>query len=212
MKNNTKAFSIIEVMIWILIFTSWMISIYLVIDWSLNLVEDSKNKIIASNLAREDIEIIKNIRNTNFDSYRNWWYFDVWNDWTFENIFETEKNYILSNDNIVSNENYISNDINIKMEELTGVPEVSIENIKNGTIENINLKLIEWSYYSYSSYTNWEKTPFYKYTTITPIEYIKNNEDILNQKAVKVTTKVYWYYKDLKDVEVSTILTNWKNY
>jgi len=49
-----------------------MASIFMVISSSININNLNKNQIIASNLAREEIELIKNIRDSNYETFHKW--------------------------------------------------------------------------------------------------------------------------------------------
>jgi len=51
-----------------------MASIFMVISASLNVDKLNKDQIIASNLASEQIEIIRNIRDDNYANFRKWNY------------------------------------------------------------------------------------------------------------------------------------------
>lgn len=70
--TSSRAFSIIEVMVGIFIFTLGLVSIYALLASSLNVNEYNKNAIIASHLAREQIELFRNIRDTNYKKLQVW--------------------------------------------------------------------------------------------------------------------------------------------
>ena len=72
MKTKKNWFSIIEIIIWIFIFSNWLTSIYLIITSSLNINEYNKNQIIASNLAREWLELAVNLRDSNYKTLHQW--------------------------------------------------------------------------------------------------------------------------------------------
>jgi prepilin-type N-terminal cleavage/methylation domain-containing protein len=65
-------FTLIEVLIAILIFSLGLIAAFTLISTATALSTRSKQEIIATNLLREQIEIIKNIRDTNFLALRNY--------------------------------------------------------------------------------------------------------------------------------------------
>jgi prepilin-type N-terminal cleavage/methylation domain-containing protein len=74
LQKQNSGFSIIEVMIAIFIFAMAMASIFMVINSTLSTNNLNKNQIIASNLAREQIEIIRNLRDNNYATYHKWNY------------------------------------------------------------------------------------------------------------------------------------------
>lgn len=75
MKNN-KAFTLIEVIIAIAVITAALMSSMALITFSVSSIRVSKSKIIATNLAQEGLEIVRNIRDSNWLSYKrspeNW--------------------------------------------------------------------------------------------------------------------------------------------
>jgi len=70
--HSRKGFSIIEVLVGIFIFSLGLVSVFMLLSSSLNLNELNKNRIIASNLAREQLEHIRNIRDTNYQTLHAW--------------------------------------------------------------------------------------------------------------------------------------------
>ncbi len=85
--KNNKAFSILEVIVWIFIFTMWIISVYWVIVSTLKLNEYNKNYIIASHLAREQIELVRNIRDSNYKKIKKYNQIDLNTD-DFNRVFD----------------------------------------------------------------------------------------------------------------------------
>jgi Tfp pilus assembly protein PilV len=109
--STPAAFSIIEVMVGIFIFSLGLVSIYALLASSLNASSYSENAIIASNLSREQIELFKNIRDTNYKKL------NVWNQKNpnaqydqNSNLFKISTYYTLEND--FSDSSLFSIDIN----------------------------------------------------------------------------------------------------
>ncbi|MBP8017194.1 prepilin-type N-terminal cleavage/methylation domain-containing protein, partial [Candidatus Gracilibacteria bacterium] len=72
-KSKTNSgFSMIELMVAIIIFTIGGLSAYLLVYSAINSSIRSKSEIIASNIARQQIELIKNIRDTNWLQFKTW--------------------------------------------------------------------------------------------------------------------------------------------
>lgn len=69
MKNIKKATSIIEAMIILLIIVTWITWLYNIFSESTKLSNTTKNRIEAIEIAREGIEAMKNIRDTNWLMY-----------------------------------------------------------------------------------------------------------------------------------------------
>lgn len=216
MKKTNAWFSIVEIMVGIFIFTAWLISIYLVIEASLRLVDDSRNKIVATNLAREWVELVKNIRNTNYNDISWWGHFDVDEDWIRDKILESEGYYIIENRNVNITNSSMESNLNINMDFLPSEPHYSISNIKDETWLTKETSLyIKDNIYSYEEEIDSKKTQFYRYIKISPIEYKEttSSPDLINGKAVQITSYVYWLdSKKIKHIEIPTIISNWKNY
>ncbi len=71
-KSSPSAVSLIEVMVAMAILFLGLMSVYSIVSSTIRLNEYNKNFIIASNLAREQLEIVKNIRDYNFLKLRAW--------------------------------------------------------------------------------------------------------------------------------------------
>lgn len=196
--KNLKAFSIIEIMISIFVFTLWLMWVYAIIISTMNLNDYNKNYIIASNLAREQLELIRNIRDNNYKKVQNYNQIDP-NSSTYTDVFQTWSYYKISNDfsSLTTTP--------IKVEKITSFLEWKD---KLNTIEMKSYKLcLDWNnLYTYDC-TTWNKqTVFYKYLKI---EEVKDKNWIIND-ALKVTSKVIWNMRGYHETEISTILADWK--
>lgn len=194
MRNNIKWFSIIEILVWIFIFSIWLRSIYILVISTMKLNDYSKNSIIASNLARESIELVKNLRDTNYKNYYKW------NSITDSLVFKTWSYYKI--------ENNFSNvwEKTIKIEEITDFWEWKGE--MAWKMQNYRLCIDNNKRYTYDCYTSWnKKTIFYRYIKIDDVKY--NSWWIVNiNNAIKITSKVIWYHNSYHEVELKTILTD----
>ena len=70
--RTRSAFTLIEVLIAILIFSVGLIAAFVLTSTATSLSMRSKQEIIATNLLREQLEIAKNIRDTNFLALRKY--------------------------------------------------------------------------------------------------------------------------------------------
>ncbi len=71
MVSNRSGFTLVEVLIAILIFGLGLISAFVLSNTANSLSMRSKQEIIATNLLREQLELVKNIRDTNFLALRD---------------------------------------------------------------------------------------------------------------------------------------------
>ena len=202
--SNISGFSIIEVMIAIFIFSMWMASIFMVINSSINVDILNKDYIIASNLAREQVEVIRSIRDDNYANHRKWNYipnslrnfskvFEIWKYYKIENdysssefpfIIKTDWNQIFTTDNKQDFLNWKFDDYQLCVK------------------KDINT-------YSYICDSNDINIKFYKYIQI---EELKDSWGIVISDTMKVKSKVIWYSKWYHEFEINTILSNFNRY
>jgi len=177
-----QAFSIIEVMIGIFIFSLWLVAIYALLISSLSLSEYNKNAIIASQLAVEQIEIVRNIRDTNYKTLRGWdsipwsssfsqWYYIVENDFSWNQIQITEIwSFVEGRDKLSDMDAYrlCMNDNGVYTFDCTS--------------------------------SNNTQTPFYRYLFI---------EEIWDS-TLRLKSKVIWYSRWYHDYDITTLMTDWR--
>lgn len=207
--NNKSAFSIIEVLIWIFIFTMWMISVYMLLQSSFNINEDNKNRIVAANLSRESVELVRNIRDSNYVNIHK---FNQINpkyssansdDYSkVENLFQTWVYYKIWN-----NFNWTQSEFPVKMEKINDFWEWVW---KLDKMENYRLCLDNENKYSYCDTNFTKKTNFYKYIKFEDVTYSSWWTNITETDSYTLTSKVVWYSKWFHDVEIKTILTDYK--
>lgn len=207
--ENKSAFSIIEVLIGIFIFTMWMLSVYMLLQSSFNMNEDNKNRIVAANLAREAVELVRNVRDSN---YKNIHKFNQINpkfsssdsdDYSkTENIFQTWAYYKIWN-----NFNWVVSEFPIKMEKIDNFWEWIYELSK---MENYRLCLNSENKYSYCDSDFNKKTNFYRYIKFDDLSYESGWTIHIEADSYKLTSKVLWYAKWLHETDIKTILTDYK--
>lgn len=206
MKNKYSKFwfTIVELMVGILIFTIWWLSAYLLVYSSLNSSRHSKNEIIAVNLARESIELIRNNRDNNWlqvlswdkldnagdaGNYLTWWYYIVDND--FSNTNSQIKIIKLSSSFIEDNK-YIINPKNIQVK-----TQLCIDSL-NRFSHNCG----DWN----------KETKFYSYIRVEKLKTKTNKWTIIDvDNAYKIIANVVNSEKWFSNYYISTIITDWKN-
>ncbi len=196
-KSNISWFSIIEVMIAIFIFAMWMASIFMVISASMNIDNLNKNQVIASNLASEQIEIIRNIRDDNYTNFRKWNYIPNLSK-DYSEMLESWKYYKIEND-------YSSSEYPFEVIEISDFWEWKTE--LNWKMLNYKLYLDSDNHYNYDS--TGIKTNFYKYLQI---EELKDNSWNIINDTLKIKSKVIWYSRWYHEFEINTILANFNRY
>lgn len=197
MKNSNKWFSIIEILVWIFIFSVWLTSVFVLIISTGNMNAYSKNSIIASNLAREGIEIVKNVRDDNYlNLYR-------WNKIPWEDnmkLFSTWVYYKVENNLIDKNKIALFNEIENFWE---GKDNLSTK------MNNYKLYLTPEGYYTYDSNNN-KKTIFYRYIKFDDVKYSTWWTNVVIPGSLKMTSNVIWYEKWYHEVRLDTIISDWQ--
>lgn len=203
MKGNvmkSAAFSIIEVLIGIFVFSLGLISIYALIASSLSVGAHNKHTIIASNLAREQIELFVNIRDTNYKKLQVWNKQNPFTDFSSDSkVFQADHYYSL----------FLAPDTQtLEVYELW-------KNLIEGSQELQTMSLIPWykicidmdTYVPCQNLHTEQKTVFYKYLYVSEYDVEGNS---LPQWAFRLVSKVIWKSGAYSEYDISTIVTDWR--
>ncbi len=197
-----SGFSIIEVLVGIFVFSLGLVSIYALLAASLSINERNKNSIIASNLAREQIELIRNIRDTNYETLKVWNQFNLPNQPTPTDLIDSGKvfspwvYYTLMNDSSVS---WIMTKVN-KLG--TSIPEWKAD------IVGMNIYRLCLDSERRYVYCPWgDETPFYRYLKV---EELLDENGLVIDNAYKVISKVIWYKRWYYEFDIQTVITDWR--
>lgn len=198
--KNKIAFSIIEILVWIFIFSLWLISVYAIIVSTLRMNDYNSNYIIATNLAKEQIELVRNIRDSNYKILKP---FDLkdpeWNSFTQEDKFQDEHYYKIEN-------NFWENDFSISLDDISIWFEEWKENINWDSMQWYRLCIDSQNNYTYNCSWDNEETEFYRFFYIDKVE----NINWVIENSFKITSKVIWYKRWYHEFEIDTILADWK--
>lgn len=198
-----KAFSIIEIMVWIFVFSLWIASVYAIITSTLQINDYNKNYIIASNLAREQIELVRNIRDSNYKKIQIYNQINPGSS-DYDNVFEIGKKYKIEND-YTTTANFP-----IKVTDITWWFEEWIEELNWASMSGYNLCIDSSNRYTYDCASDSTSTKFYKYISIDEVKYMDNWTQKVINNAFVVTSKVIWYIRWYHEFEVKSIITDWK--
>lgn len=202
MKRNAPIFwfSIIEVLVWIFVFSLGLVAILMLLSSSMTLNELNRNRIIASNLAREQIELLRNIRDNNYAKLQPW---NLKNpsgtDYT--SVFSSGAYYTLESDFSASW------DFPIRVQEITDF--VEWPEYVSSRMESYRLCLDDENVYTYSCDTN-TKTMFFRYMHLEPLEYMSGSVVETFPSSFRVTSKVIWYKNGYHEFDIKTILADWR--
>ncbi len=206
--TNKQAMTIIELMIAIFIFTMWISSVFMILTSAGNINSYNKNFIIASNLAREQVELIRNIRDTNYSKFQRWNVLQPQN----TNTTDYNKVFTGSTANLYKIENDFSStaDFHIKFKTWSYFSNNDFENkVKtlDPSIDDYRLCLDSGSYVYCEWTTGLKETRFYKYIEI---QQLKDWTWVDIEDSFKINSVVYWNIKWVHKVEIATILADYK--
>jgi len=188
--STKSAFSIIEVLIWIFVFSLGLVAIYSLLVTSLKVNDYNKNAIIGWNLAREQIELLRNIRDTNYETL------SLWNRVDDATTFEMWKYYKIDQN---------MSSWHIDMDEITSFSRSNDEPTPD--MDTYRLCFDADNRYVYcSSGVDLVETPFYRYVYLEQTS--DNGVDV--QWAITVTSQVIWYKRWYHDFDIKTIITDWR--
>ena len=191
-QNNTNIswFSIIEVLVGIFIFTLWLVSVYAVVQSTIQMSDYNRNYIIAMNLWKEQMELMRHIRDSNYTTLKPYLQMDPLGPVNAPTSFFWTGTYKIYNDFDSSGAGNFSTQVNI----LSDLSDTS----------SYRLCLDAESRYVYCDTSNSQhiSTPLYRYIEISEVPDIAD--------ARKIRSVVEWQSKWSHDFEVSMILTDWR--
>ncbi len=202
--NKREAFSIIEILVWIFIFSLWITSVYAIISSTLRINDFNKNYIIASNLANEQIELFRNIRDSNYNEIKKYNQINPSSN-NYDNVFEFWKKYKIEN-------NYSdSSTFPISVIDITSWFEEWKNKLDSSSMQSYILCLDSLNRYTYDcSDPGSKKTKFYKYISLEKVQY-KDWWDIKDiTEAYLLKSKVIWYIKWYHEFELKAVIADWK--
>lgn len=210
--KNNFGFTIVELMVAIIIFTIWWLSAYLLIYASITSSIKSKNEIVAANLCREQIELIKNLRDTNWLQIKTWDKLDsniIKISPTTPSISKLDEWFYTIENNFAEPD--ISNNIFLKINKL----DWSFDGTKNTIINNpaVKLCLDSKNRYTHDCTPSVNKnTSFYSFIKIEKLKtkntIIPSDLDVNN--AYKIISTVANTDKWYTEYNINTIITDWK--
>lgn len=194
--SSTSAVSMLEVMVAIMIFFLGLISVYSVVSSTLRVNQYNKNFIIASSLASEQLEIIKNIRDYNFKNIRAW------------NSINADADISLDSGNYYKIANKPGGFLDTKIDIIDHF--AKWEAFLNTSMLEYRLCLDQQGVYTYDCINN-TPTPFYRYSFIDRVIYTSESwEELVIEDALKINSVVVWYQWWYHEANIATILTDWQ--
>jgi Tfp pilus assembly protein PilV len=193
-------FSIIEVMVGIFIFTLWLFSIYALLISALNVNEYNKNAIIASHLAREQMELFRNIRDTNYMKLK------VWNQKNPNILYNNSQLFLSGSYYILENDFSTSTTFSTQVQDISSGFEEGEDKLSWSSMTSYRLCLDSQNLYTYTCTSGNTQTPFYRYLYIEQIM----SPDFPYQDVYSITSKVIWNKRGYHEYDIKTIVTDWR--
>lgn len=181
----------------------------MMLSGSITMSDYSRNLIIASNLADEQLGFVRNIRDSNYMKLNYW--SQVSPDRNFDStdpnsLFQTGSYYVLENNYELFADFPIS---------VTKLPDPFIEwvdKIDQYMLDNYRLCIDAEGRYQYDCSSWNDPTNFFRYMYVDEVKYDNSGTMEIISDAFRVTSKVIWAEWWYHSTEVSTIISDWKRY
>ncbi|HBB27055.1 TPA: hypothetical protein DCZ36_00975 [Candidatus Gracilibacteria bacterium] len=205
---NKKGFTILELMVGIVVFTLGFLGAYLLVDSASNASIRSRDEIIGANIMRGQIELLKNLRDTNWIQFRSWNSIEL-----AKSSVETEKLLQPHNYYIIVNNFNIEKTIRIEKLSLSSLSKETIIQEFQKNNSSIRLCIDNLGRYVHDCTGTNRKTNYVSFLFLEPL-VTKNtlvNNNIPVDRAYKVTVFFVSLDKGYRLSNMSTIITDWKN-
>lgn len=207
--EKKQAFSMIEILIWIFIFSLGLVSIYAIIISILKLNDSNKHSLIAWYIANEQIELLRNLRDSNYIKVQKYNQIDPnGTDFTSPGT-ALESNKFYKIESVMDSKNSFP----VKIHEIINFQEW-LPALEDGSMNVYQLCMTpENEYiYCYDRFGNkqvWvRELPFYKYIQTSEIE----DTQWSFAEGFKVRSKVIWYVRGYHEFYIDTFITDWKTF
>ena len=205
---NKKGFTVLELMVGIVIFTLGFLGAYLLIDSANTVSIRSRDEIIGANIMREQIELMKNLRDTNWIRFRSW-------DSIESAKLPTETQGTLQANNFYSITNNFHTEKSIHIEKLSNLSPSKETILQEFQKDNSSIRLCvdNLGRYVRDCSDGKTKTNYASFLQIEPL-LTKNtltNTDIPVEKAYKLTVFFASFNKGYRLTNMSTVITDWKD-
>lgn len=212
-KNSTyTAFSIIEVMVGIFIFSLGLISIYALLVSSLRVSDYNKNAIIAGNLAREQIELVRNMRDTNYKKLQIWKQLNPVETYSASTQILWDTMSLSGSYYIVENDFDLSAPFTTRFDDITSTFVEWQHVLTDPWMKQYQVceDLINWRYVDCPDSIDtslYKETYFYKYLQVQEAKDIAWN---VIPDSFLLISKVIWYKRGYHEFDIKTLITDWR--
>lgn len=198
---KNRWFTLVELIVGMTIFVVGMTAILALLNSAISSSMRAKNEIIAANVLREQVELVKNIRNSNIRSFANWSTGITPNIYTIENDY-TSPNVIYTNGLITASP--------VKLSSSTIAPADSIEQ------KFAQSKLYYDAKGRYTHTVTPLETNIASYIIISPLAFTRplwliepKSPDGMNQWYI-LDARVIVHANDYREYDLKTVITDWQ--
>ena len=216
-KRNYKSQGIIESLVAITVVVVGLVSVLTLAVFNLRVQVCSHDMLIATNLAKEGIEVVRSIRDTNWMNGDDW---DQGLITEYDNPVSEERGFLFRNGSVWEGEDdeYFIEDIGCSWEEC-----VISDDLARLYLKSLDDKIL-YDQSGFMSPLEFVATKFYRVVFVNEIclddsnqEYIltvynQHCEDFTDEKiGFQIKSKVGWYDKDImRTVEAEEWIYNWR--
>ncbi len=199
-RTNTSWFTLIELIVWMTIFAIWLSGIYALLQSIMGNASYSRHEIVVANLLREEIELIKNIRDTNIRNFLPWDSALIISDTWIESQFSSWI-YIVENDYATAIMSLDASLGQIKKSPVYMKRKNILPTDTWALWESMRLYIDDQGRYTHTLTST--GTPYASYLNLIPLSYIDGGSLVY----ITQDGKPQWYIIDAR-----VIVRSWANY
>jgi prepilin-type N-terminal cleavage/methylation domain-containing protein len=217
-QNSRKAFTIVELLVAIVVFALGLVAAYSLLQTATSVSARSRDEIVGGNLLREQVELIKNVRDSNWVAFRRW---DSLlsgvavksDDPSFcPAVSPTADNCRLSPGYYVVENDFADPATPIRIRKLSSIADrAAVFAEANASDTKLRLCVDPLGRYTHDCFPGREKTPFYSYVkvdTVTASDSAGNPVTVSG--ALSVTAHFASTDSGYRELQMATIITDWK--
>lgn len=195
-------------MVGIIIFTLGFLGAYLLIHSASNASIRSRDEIIGANIMREQIELLKNMRDTNWIQFRAWNSTELTKPST-----ETDATLKTNGFYVITNNYQSSKPIRITKFTLPSLLDIDVMAEFQKHESAIRLCMDNLGRYTHNCTADNKKTNYASFLQVEPLitQNTATNTQITVDRAYKVTVYFMSLNSGYRLTSMSTIITDWKN-
>lgn len=213
--QHRRAFTIVELLVAIVVFALGLVAAYSLLRTATFLSMRSRDEIVGGNLLRERLELLKNVRDSNWVSLRSWDSLKAGvavtsDDPSFCSVPDdcrlTPGAYLVEND-------FSSTVHPVKIRRLASVPTKDdvIAEANSSVLPKLRLCLDSSRRYVHDCASPNTKTPYYAYVVVSPlVAEDASGTPVTVSGALSVSAKFVSVDSGYRELSMESVLTDWK--